>query len=147
MPNVPEIHADEPAEIPSGRERRYVYGSSPAQPPGPGSSRRNQRGVRRRVSTFTVLLILFGVGGASVLYISNLIAINRLSDEVNQLRKQYDSLDNVNALLRSEISNKSTWERISTTAVQKIGLRPAQAPPVWFDVDWDKIHELQAARE
>jgi cell division protein FtsB len=148
MLNAPERKTIGPADRPPGREQRYVYGgSSSSLPPGPGPLRKNVRGVRRRVSTFTVLLILFAFGGASVLYVSNLIAMNRLSGEVNRLRKQYDSLDNVNSFLRSEISKKSTWERISTTAVEKLGLRPAQAPPVWFDVDWEKIHELEAKRE
>ena len=137
---------DPPADVPPARERRYVYGGSTSRPSGPGPSRKNQRGVRRRVSTFSILLILFGVGGASVLYISNLVAINRLSDEVNQLQKQYDAIENANAILRREINSKSTWEKISTAATEKLAMRPAQAPPVWFDVDWDKIHELEARR-
>jgi cell division protein FtsB len=147
MPVAPDKNMDTPANIPPPRERRYVYGGSPSRPPGPGPSRKNQRGVRRRVSTFSILLVLFGVGGASVLYISNLVAINRLSDEVNQLQKRYDAVENANAILRREINSKSAWEKISAVAVEKLGMRPAQAPPVWFDVDWDKIHELEAQRK
>lgn len=146
MPVGPEKKNDTPAELAPARERRYVYGGNTSRPSGPGPSRKNQRGVRRKVSTFTILLVLFGVGAASVLYISNLVAINRLSGEVNRLRKQYDSVDNANAFVRREINSKSTWEKISATATQKLAMRPAQAPPVWFDVDWGKIHELEAQR-
>jgi type I site-specific restriction endonuclease len=144
MPVAPEKRIDTTTDIPPVRERRYVYGGSTSRPPGPGPSRKNQRGVRRKVSTFSILLAIFGVGGASVLYISNLVAINRLSDEVNQLRKRYETVENANAFLRREINSKSTWEKISISAAEKLSMRPAQAPPVWFDVDWEKIHELEA---
>jgi hypothetical protein len=142
----PERTKKTPAEFAPARERRYVYGGSSSRPAGPGPTRKNVRGVSRKFSTSTILLIVFGVGAASVLYISNLVAINRLSDEVNQLRKQHETIVNANLIIQQQINSKSTWEKISSAAAEKLAMRPAQAPPTWFDVDWEKIHELEAKR-
>lgn len=135
-----------PEEFAPARERRYVYGGSSSRPAGPGPTRKNVRGISRKISTSTLLLVMFGVGGASVLYISNLVAINRLSDEVNQLRKHYEDIVNANLIIQQQINSKSTWEKINSAAAEKLAMRPAQAPPAWFDVDWEKIHELEAKR-
>lgn len=126
------------------KERRYIYNGTPAGGTAGYALRPNRKTVRRKVSTFNIILLLFGVGGAVVLYINNIITINRLSAEINQLQMRCDSIVNVNASLRAEVNTKSTWERISVVASDQLGLRPAKHQPVWFSIDRDRARELGA---
>lgn len=132
------------AAPPPERERRYVYGgSTPAGWPA-GALRPNRRGVRRKVSTFNIILLLFGIGGAIVFYVNTILSINRLASEVGQLEAEYQKIQGINQALRTDVSSKSSLERISPSAVDKLGLRASQTQQVWFTIDRDKLRELGA---
>jgi cell division protein FtsB len=142
MAHGPGGAIDEGAANSAEHDRRYIYNGTPAGGHPSYAVRSNKRGIRRKFSTFNIILLLFGFGGGCVLYISNIIAINRLSSEINQLQARYAQIVNANTELRSDVSRKSGWERISGIASEQLGLRPAKTPPVWFTIDWDKAHEL-----
>ena len=124
------------------KERRYIYNGAPAGGSSGFALRSNRKAVRRTVSTFNIIILLFGIGGAIVLYINNIITINRLSGEVHELQVRFDALVNSNAALRAEVNRKSAWERISVIASEQLGLRPAKHQPAWFTVDRDRAQEL-----
>lgn len=127
----------------SERERRYIY--SGETPPGIKgyASRQNRRGVRRKVSTFNLIAVLLSLGLAIVVYVNNIIIINRLADEVNQLQKRYEEIQNANATLRAEVNKKAAWERIGTVAGEQLGLKYPNEQPVWIDIDREKLEELK----
>ena len=127
---------------PVERERRYVYGGNAPSGWTAGALRPNRRGVRRKVSTFNIILLLFGIGGAIVFYVNNILTINRLASEVGQLEAGYQKIEGINGALRSEVSNKSSLEHISTVANGQLGLRASQTQQVWFTIDRDKLKEL-----
>ena len=115
------------------RENRYVYNGPP--PPhssagdGPVLPRQNRKPLRRRISTFNTIIILFGGGILIVLYVHNIITINRLAAEVGQLQARYEAIQNTNASLRAEVNRKSAWERIGKTATEQLGLTfPTEQP-------------------
>ncbi len=119
------------AERPS-KDRRYIYnGETQTGPPRP----LNRRPGRRKISTFNIILLLFGVGIAIVLYVNNIITINRLAYDVNQLENRYAAILNTNATLRAEVNKKSAWDRISKIATDELGLRSPDEQQIWFDVD------------
>jgi hypothetical protein len=123
------------------RERRYVYGGAPAG----GAAHAvhpNRKAVRRRFSTFNIILLLFGIGGAVVFYINNLIAITWLSADINRLQVKYDKIASDNAALQAEVQRKSEWKRISVLASDMLGLHPAERQPVLFSVDREKARAL-----
>ena len=92
--------------------------------------RSNRKAVRRRTSTFTIIATLALLGAVAVLYISNILAVNRLADEVSLLRTRLDERINANRILKADIDRKSTWDRISAIAVEKLGLvHPTEQPP------------------
>jgi len=126
-------------------ERRYVYGGG--APPGiaGGPMRPNRPGVRRRVSTFNVMILLFGIGGAIVFYINNILSINRLASETGQLEAEIQKLEGINAGLRTEVANKSALEHISAVAQGQLGLRASATQQIWFTVDRDRLMELERA--
>ena len=126
-------------------ERRYVYGGgAPGAAPG-GPLRPNRPGVRRRVSTFNVMLLLFGIGGAIVFYINNILSINRLASDTGQLESELQKLEGINASLRTDVANRSALDRIGALAQGELGLRPAATQQIWFTIDRDRLRELEHA--
>lgn len=126
------------------RDKRYIYNGDPqARTPG-YAVRPNRKAVRRKISTFNLILWLFGVGIAIVLYVDNNITINRLAFEVNQLQTKYDAIANNNATLRAEVTRKAAWERIGKNAKEQLGLMFPTEQPTLFNEDQDKIESLKA---
>jgi cell division protein FtsL len=146
------------------RERRYIYGGdartgAPFRPagagrPAPGGGpppvtpgRTNRRVVRRRLSTSNIMLAIFAAGIAIVLYINNIIAVNRLAHEVNELQQAYDRLQSSNAALRADVNRKASMERISTVASKDLGLRHPADKPAEFPVDDEALESLRARQQ
>ncbi len=125
------------------RDKRYIYSGDP-QAHNPGYAvRPNRKVTRRKVSTFNLILCLFGVGIAIVLYVDNIITINRLAFEASQLQTKYDAIMNRNATLRAEVTRKAALERINKTATEQLGLVFPPEQPTLFNVDQDKIESLR----
>lgn len=94
-------------------------------------------------STFNTLLFLFFAAVAIVLYISNIIAVNRLAVEVNDLQQAYDAIRNENEILRAEINRRSSLERIGRLATEQLGLQHPKEPAKWIEVDHKQLERLQ----
>ena len=133
------------AAPPVERERRYVYGGTTPSGWTAGALRPNRRGVRRKASTFNIIPLLFGTGGAIVFYVNNILSIKRLASEVGQLEAEYQKLEGINGALRADVGTKSALERISPKAQDQLGLRASQTQQVWFTIDRDKLKELGIA--
>jgi cell division protein FtsL len=126
------------------RGRRYIYNGETRKADPPVPARSNRRVVRRRLSTSSIMLVLLGIGIASVVYINNIIAVNRLAHEVNQLQQAYDRLQSANAALRADVNRKSAMERIGAVASRELGLRPPAEKPAEFPIDEDALDDLKA---
>lgn len=124
-------------------EHRYVYGDSSATGAPRVAIRPNKKAVGRSVSTFYLIVLLFGFGIAIVAYINNIIVVNRLAAEINQMQAQHVKISNSNAVLRAEINRKSAWERIGKIANDQIGLRYVKEQPTPFDVDEDLMEQAR----
>ena len=130
---------------PPDREHRYIYGGASPEGVQGGALRPNRRGTRRKVSTFNIILLLFGVGGAIVFYVNNILSINRLASEIGQLEAEYQKIQGINESLRTDVSRKSALENISPVAHVQLGLRASQTQQIWFTIDRDKLRDLGAA--
>ena len=124
-------------------QHRYVYGDSPSTGAPRVAIRPNKKAVGRNVSTFYLIVLLFGFGIAIVGYINNIIVVNRLAAEISQMQGQYVRISNSNAVLRAEINRKSAWERIGKIANDQIGLRYVKEQPTWFEVDEDLMEQAR----
>ncbi len=124
------------------REKRYIYsGDTPRKSP-PYAMRPNRRAVRRKLSTFNLIALLLMSGLVIVVYVNNVIAINRLSTRIGELEKTLLEVQNRNEMLRAEVSKKAGRERIGTIAGEQLGLIHAKEPPVPIGIDEEKHHEL-----
>ena len=121
------------------KERRYIYNGD-VQPSSSGYAiRQNRRGTRRPISTFTILVLIFTSGIAIVVYVNNILAVNRIADEVGQLEQKLQAVRNTNERLRAEVSRKSAVDRIAREASARLGLKYAAEQPVYFPVDEEKL--------
>lgn len=125
------------------REHRYIFnGDTPSSAAG-FALRPNRKATRRSISTFNIILVLFGCGIVIVLYISNIIAVNHLALEVDQLQAKYHKIRNANTVLEAEINRKSGWERIGRMAAE-LGLKHPTEQPTRFDVDESQLDNIQS---
>lgn len=128
------------------RHRWLLYGGDiQAEPTFRGAAYRPVRSRlrKRKISTFNIILSLFGLAIAVVLYISNIIAVSHLVANINTLERRYQTVTNTNELLRAELSRKSALERIGKIAMEELGLRYPQEQPVWLEIDEQLIEQLQ----
>lgn len=123
--------ADITAEQFQGDRPGYVYRSGPKKP------------RRKNISTFNVIIFLFGFAVALVLYISNIIAVNGLVKEINQLEREYERVRNNNEILRAELNNRTGLENIGSAATGRLGLRNPTEPPRWITINKDEVTRLQ----
>ncbi|MGH2569192.1 MAG: FtsL-like putative cell division protein [Bacteroidota bacterium] len=139
-----------PAE-PSPSARPMVYGGTmpapPDQPSSPGSVAmpRNRKITTRTVSTFYIILLLFGAAAVIVLYISNIIAVDHLMMEINNLQKQNQRLMSEQEILKAEINRLSSLERVNRIAAEELGLVNPKEPPVWMSVDPERVRAVEEA--
>ncbi len=147
------MEPDAPTKLsePSVSARPLVYsGTMPVQPdpmisPGFVTPPRNRKIATRKMSTFNIILILFGAAAVIVLYISNIIAVDRLMTEINTLQKQHRGMLNDQEILKAEINRLSSLERINRKAEEELGLVNPKEPPVWISVDTERIREVEQA--
>jgi cell division protein FtsB len=127
------------------REKRYIYNGEKPGSAGntPGYAMRpNKRAVRRRVSTFNIILILFAAAVSAVLYIGNFLAVNQLALDVDRMEARYQEIENANAALRADLNRKSALEHIGAIATERLGLQPPKEQPIWFDVETEKLENV-----
>ncbi len=131
---------------PRQKERRHVYGGSDPQATTPGYAVRpaNKKVIpAKRRSTFNMIAVLFLSAIAIVAYISNILSVNQLAVEVHHLQTQHEKISNTNSVLKSEINKKSGWERISNSAIDRVGLKYAKERPTALDVDDDRLNDFK----
>jgi cell division protein FtsL len=102
----------------------------------------NKRPRRRKVSPFTVVLVLFAVAVASVLYIGNILAVGRLMMQNNQLQIKHRQILNGQELLKVQVNRLSGLERIQQIAGDELNLRNSKQLPVWIEVDPERVNQI-----
>ena len=129
------------------REQRYIFNGEPTAAVSGYAVRPNRRTARPRFSTFNVILAVFTLGFLAVLYIHNIIAVNRLVVEVTALETQIQHQLEANKTLQAEVNSKASLDRIGTSASEKLGMRYPQEDPQWFAIDADLHDRANIVRE
>lgn len=125
------------------RERRYIYNGD-KRPAVPGYAlRSNRKSVHRKISTFYVILMLFGFGIAMIFYVNNIITVNRLASDIAQLDQKLNTIRNVNAALRAEVTKKAALERIGVIARDELNMQFRPVEPTVLDVDLENLPEAR----
>jgi len=101
----------------------------------------NRKAERRKFSTFNIILLLFGIATAIVVYIGHIISVNHLAIDADKLAQQYDGLLRTRAKLQAEIDRRSGRERIVGIASTRLGLQPPTGQAHWIVVDGSNLPE------
>jgi len=105
----------------------------------------NKRQTRRKVSPFTIVLLLLCAAVASVLYIGNILTVGRLMSQINQLQTKHQRILNEQELLKAQINRLSGLERIRYLAQNELGLQNPKRLPVWIEVDPERVAQFEDA--
>jgi cell division protein FtsL len=103
----------------------------------------NKKQSRRKVSPFTVILILLTGAVASVLYIGNILAVGRLMAQNNQLQMKHRQILNGQELLKAQINRLSSLERIQQVARNQLGLQNSKQAPVWIEINPERVNQVE----
>jgi len=133
--------------------RRMIYSGTMPVPPEPDAPAgvylppKNRKAARRRVSPFNIIVALMVMAAAIVLYISNIIAVNQLVNDIHKQEVRLQDLLNEQEVLRAKTNQMSSLERIRKRAEEELGLQnPTQAPAELL-VDPEKVREVQEAMQ
>lgn len=85
---------------------------------------------RRILNRWSLFALFFVCSAATVLYVSNVVAVNDLSTQNDRLRHQRDSLETLNKSLRTESYRLQGAERITRLASERLGMIPPPEAPV-----------------
>jgi cell division protein FtsL len=139
-----------PISIPKIREARdMVYNgtanplNAEVTPVNTPQAPRNKKQKKRRVSPFTIVLLLLGGAVSSVLYIGNILAVGHLIVQINMLQTKHQQILNEQELLKAQINRLSGLERIQQLAHDQLGLRNLGQLPVWIEIDPERINEVE----
>jgi hypothetical protein len=141
------------ATDPSNKQqhRRLIYsGTMPVPPqaelpPGTAHQPSNRRFTKRRVSPFNIILVLMGTAAAIVLYISNIIAVNQLVNDIHKSDVRLQDIRSEQEILIAHINQSSSLEHVRKRAEDELGLRNPTDIPRWLNIDQDKVRSLQEA--
>ncbi len=149
-PDVPQGR-DRVQDVPPKPQRRMIYGGTMPVPP-PADVQQaaalppaNRRYTQRKISPFNIILILMASAAAIVLYISNIIAVDQLVNDIHKSDVRLQEILNEQEMLHARINQMSSLERIRKRAEDELGLKNPTDVPGWIDVDQDKIRTLEEA--
>lgn len=130
------------------KDRRLLYNNETGSESTPKNEPvdRPRKSPRRSSSTFNTMIVLFVAAVAIILYISNIIAVNRLVVEVSDLQQKYDSVINGNEILSAEINRRSSLERIGRIATEQLGLRYPKEQPTWLVVEEKLAQQIRTSK-
>jgi cell division protein FtsL len=142
--------ATSPISIPKIREARDMVYNGTTDPLNDGTAPfntlqapRSKKQKQRRISPFTIVLLLLGGAVSSVLYIGNILAVGHLMVQINQLQTKHQQILNQQELLKAQINRLSGLERIQQLAQDQLGLRNPRQLPVWIEISPERINEVE----
>jgi cell division protein FtsL len=140
-PNVPA--PVEPTVINDHAERRYIYNETYRKPNTSPVPRSNKHVRPRKRSLFSIITLLLAVSILIVFYVWNKISVNKLTTEINSIQKEIDLADGKIFYLNSEISKKSSYERITEIAIHQLNFIAPKKPPIPLLINDDQLRRLQ----
>ena len=139
-----------PISIPKIREARdMVYNGTAhtlyddAAPTNTLQAPEKKKQKRRKISPFTIVLLLLGGAVSSVLYIGNILTVGHLMIQNNQLQIKHQQILNEQELLKAQINRLSGMERIQQLAHDQLGLQNTKQLPVWIEIDPERVSEVE----
>jgi len=93
---------------------------------------------RRLLNRWSIFALVFVSALATVLYVNNVITVNRLLRDSEAMRKSVDSLRDVNRSLQTEVFRLQSAERVTRIATERLGMTPPPQAPTVFTADGEE---------
>ncbi len=87
------------------------------------------RRFQYRLNRWSLIALFFAIVLLIILYVSNVLAIQRRAREVAQLQERYQALVEENERLQQQVYQLESPERIQRIAMKRLGLRFSTTPP------------------
>ncbi len=82
-----------------------------------------------KINRWIVFLLVVASAATTILYISNVLAVNDLLEHTQKLEKQVQEIRTSNELLNAKVIQLQSAERITSIAEQKLNMqKPLKAP-------------------
>ncbi|TAK59893.1 MAG: hypothetical protein EPO24_07220 [Bacteroidetes bacterium] len=117
------------------QERRLIFNGETVASKPKASQRVNGQVSRRRLSPMLMIVSVLSVALVSVMFIWNTITVNKLAGDLNKMQIEYQNIVGKNELLKAEVNQKSTPERIQKLAYEQLGLTVRKEQPVMFELE------------
>ncbi|HTY35551.1 MAG TPA: FtsL-like putative cell division protein [Bacteroidota bacterium] len=150
-PDPPQQRERPQPQAPKTQQRRMIYSGTMPIPPqaempqGTTLPPVNRKYTQRKISPFNIILILMGSAAAIVLYISNVIAVNQLVNDIHKSEVRLQEIQSDQEALRARINQMSSLEKIRKRAEEELGLKNPADVPGWIEVDQEKIRTIEEA--
>ena len=90
---------------------------------------------RRLLNRWSIFALVFVSALATVLYVNNVITVDKLLRDGEAMRKSVDSLRTVNQSLQTEVFRLQSAERVTRIATERLGMTPPPQAPTVFTED------------
>jgi cell division protein FtsL len=87
--------------------------------------------------------MLFVISILIVFYVWNKISVNKLSVEINNVQREIEKYEGTITYLETEISKKSSLERINFIATLQLNLIEPKKQPIPLLIDDERLRLLQ----
>ena len=118
---------------------RFVYNGIDGPMPSDVMVRKNRPVPKNRPPLFKTIFLIFCLIMLGVFAIKNIITVDRLADEIDQLRNKHSIIKNKNKLLRADIDNKSSISRIKALAIKGINMIESTNQTFWFEIEENNL--------
>ena len=144
MKNSPTPVTVEPKAVSNNPGQRYIFDGTYKKSAQSGAQRSNRHMRPRKRSLFSIMAILLAASMLITFYVWNKICVNRLAVEIKEIDKKINMISYNNTNLESEISKKSSWERIeSLINTGQLNLIIPREQPEMFSIDEERLKQLQ----
>jgi len=118
---------------------RFVYNGIDGPMPSDVMVRKNRPVPKNRPPLFKTIFLIFCLIMLGVFAIKNIITVDRLADEIDQLRNKHSIIKNKNKLLHADIDNKSSISRIKALAIKGINMIESTNQTFWFEIEENNL--------
>ncbi len=92
--------------------------------------KKNKRGLLKRINRWNVFAFVFISSVITIVYVNNVVTVNKLLKENQDRRKELETIRNENAFLKTTLNQLQSPERITRIAQTEFGMTKIETAPL-----------------
>ena len=94
------------------------------------SEKKKKRGLLKRINRWNVFAFVFAASVITIIYVNNVVSVNKLLKENQDRRKELETIRNENAFLKTTLNQLQSPERITQIAQSEFGMTKIESAPL-----------------